>query len=199
MRPVRSIIIFSIASSILVLGVVAYLLFAGPDAIHLTGRSLPDLWNSGDLMVPLIILVTVLISAAIMLPFLRILFPREIKNGVTAQARVLKVWDTGVSINTNLQVGLLLEVSPPGGTPFQAEGKTLVSRLNVALVQPGATAEVKYDPEKPQRLQVLSLNLQPAASTNTATRLEELDALRDKDLITEEEYRQKREEILKSL
>jgi len=199
MKPVRSVFIFAIAGAILVLGIVAYLIFAGPDAIHFAGRSPSDLWNSGDLMVPLILLVTIVISAVIMLPFLRILFPAEIKNGITAQARVLKVWDTGVSINNNPQVGLLLEVSPLGGSPFQAESKTVVSRLNVALVQPGTTAEVKYDPEKPQRLQILSLNIQSATPTHAAALLEELEALRDKSLITEEEYRQKREEILKSL
>jgi hypothetical protein len=134
-----------------------------------------------------------------MLPFLRIIFPREIKNGVTAQAKVLKVWDTGVSINDNPQVGLLLEVSPPGGNSFQVEAKTMVSRLNAALVQPGITAEVKYDPEKPQRIQILSLNIQGTAPSNAAGRMEELNDLYDKGLITKEEYQQKREEILKAL
>ena len=86
-----------------------------------------------------------------------------------------------------------------GGSPIQVQGKTIVSRLNAALVQPGVTAEIKYDPANPSRLRVLKINAESSATEDTSSRLEELEELRQKNLITELEYRQKREEILKSL
>jgi hypothetical protein len=199
MRSVRNVFILSGIIAIASLGFVAYELFWGPDHIQLAGRSLSQLLESGDLPTILIIPGILIISAIAILPFLRIIFPRDIKNGVTTQARVLKVRDTGVSINDNPQVGLLLEFSPIGSGPFQAEAKTVVSRLNAALVQPGITAEIKYDPQKPGRIQILTLHIEGRASTDAAARLEELNELRDKRLITEVEYQQKREDILKSL
>jgi hypothetical protein len=200
MRTVRISLIISAVGTIAGLGLVVYLMFWGPDHLDIAGKSLPQLLEDEEVLVPLIVIpVMLIISAVVTLPFLRMAFPSEIKNGITAQAKVLKVWDTGVSINDNPQVGLQLEISPPSGRPFQAEAKTVVSRLNVALVQPGVGAEVKYDPQKPQRLQVLTLDVSGAASNRAATRLEELSELRDKRLITEVEYNQKREEILKEL
>ena len=199
MKSIRAVFVLAGVGLVVSLGFAAYMIFWSPDRLDLAGKSLSQLLKSSDLL-PLLVIPAVLIICAIaVLPFLRIMFPSEIKNGVTAHAKILKVWDTGVSINDNPQVGLILEVSPASGSPFQAEAKTLVSRLNAALVQPGVTAEVKYDPQKPLRLQVLSLQIKGAVSTDTAARLEELNGLHDKDMITEEEYRQKREEILKAL
>ena len=205
MKSMRIAFILAGVSVIVSLGIVAFLLLWGPDHVELPGKSLPELFENGDLVPIIVIPAALLITAFAVRPFLRTIFPPVIKNGVTTQAKVLKVWDTGVSINDNPQVGLLLEINPFGGAPFQAEAKTLVSRLNTALVQPGVTAEVKYDPQKPQRLKVLTIHVgeavssQTAAPSNTEVRLEELKNLREKGLITEEEYRQKREEILKAL
>jgi hypothetical protein len=157
------------------------------------------LLENSDLSPVFVILIVLTISTVAIVPFLRFVFPREIKDGVEAQAKVLKVWDTGVSINDNPQVGLLLEISPAGGNPIQVEAKTVVSRLNAALVQPGITVDVRYDPQKPRRLRVLTFNFDSPVPGDNAARLEELERLRDKGLITAEEYRQKREEILKNL
>jgi hypothetical protein len=46
---------------------------------------------------------------------------------------------------------------------------------------------------------VLTLDVSGAGSSRAAARMEELGELRDKRLITEVEYNQKREEILKEL
>ena len=205
MKSVRIAFILAGVMVVASLGIVAFMMLRGPDHLELSGKSLPELFENGDLVPILVIPVVLVITALAMRPFLRTIFPQEIKNGVTTQAKVLKVWDTGVSINDNPQVGLLLEIRPISGATFQAEAKTLVSRLNAALVQPGITAEVKYDPQKPQRLQVLTLHVgngavpQGAILSNTEARLEEINRLHEKNLITEEEYRQKREEIVKLL
>jgi hypothetical protein len=200
MKSIRISLIISAVGTIVGLGLAVYLMIWGPDRLQLAGKSLPEILEDDEVLLALIVIpVALAISIVAILPFLRIIFPGQIKNGVTAEAKVLKVWDTGVSINGNPQVGLLLEVTPASGAPFQTEAKTIVSRLNVSLVQPGVRADVKYDPKKPQRLQVETLHIDGAASMSAATRLEELNELRDKRLISDEEYRQKREEILKEL
>jgi hypothetical protein len=198
MNRMQMIYILLILMMLVGVGVVAYMMFWGPDHIVLTGRTLPELVENGELDHILIIPFLLLITCLAPLPFLRFVFPREVKDGIEAQAKVLKVWDTRVSINDNPQVGLLLEITPPGGSPFEVEVKTIVSRLNAGLVQPGITADVRYDPRKPKRMRVLDLHTGNADSS-AASRLEELNAMREKDLITAEEYEQKRSEILRDL
>ncbi len=79
-----------------------------------------------------------------------------------------EVRDTGVTLNDDPQIELLLQVAPPGGIPSsQAKANTYVSRLESARVRPGIVAQVKYDPKKPQRVQILSLHLQDAAAMDT--------------------------------
>ncbi len=67
------------------------------------------------------------------------------ENGVQAEAKVLKVTDTGETINNNPTVRFLLEVQPVGQAPFQAEAERTISRLEV--VRPGDTVTVKFDPQ----------------------------------------------------
>ncbi len=72
---------------------------------------------------------------------------REVRGeGLPAQAKILNIWDTGTTINQNPVVGLLLEVQPPGGSPFQAETEQLISRLRIPMIQPGMEVAVRYDP-----------------------------------------------------
>lgn len=70
-----------------------------------------------------------------------------VARGQPAEARILKIWDTGTTINQNPVVRMLLEVRPPGGSTFQAETERLISRLQVPQVQPGAMVRVRYDPQ----------------------------------------------------
>ncbi|MCP4657743.1 MAG: hypothetical protein GY856_20235 [bacterium] len=72
--------------------------------------------------------------------------------GVSAQAKVLEIWDTGVTVNENPVVGFRLEVYPQDGPPYEAETKALISRLDIPRIQPGAMLPVKFDPEDPQRV-----------------------------------------------
>ena len=181
------------------MGIMVFLLLWGPERIDVAGRTLAELWDNEEITPLIVIPIALVIMGVTMVPFFRIAFPDKIENGITAPARVLKVWDTGVSINDNPQVGLLLEIAPPGGSTFQAETKTIVSRLSVALVQAGTTAEVRYDPKNPKRMRVLNIETEDPASGGAVRRMEQLDLLRDKGLITQDEYRSKREEILKEI
>lgn len=73
-------------------------------------------------------------------------------RGASAQARILKIWDTGWTVNQDPVVGMLLEVHPPDRDAYLAETKALVPRLQVPLIQPGNEIPVRYDPEDPTRV-----------------------------------------------
>lgn len=73
-------------------------------------------------------------------------------TGEPAQATVLQLWDTGMKLNDNPQVGLLLEVRPANRQAYQVETKCFVSFLKLPQVQPGAIVHVKVDPADPTRV-----------------------------------------------
>lgn len=68
-------------------------------------------------------------------------------TGRPAEATILHISDTGTTINKDPVVRFKLEVRPPGEPPFEAEAERLVSRLQIPMIQPGATVQVKYDPQ----------------------------------------------------
>ena len=84
-------------------------------------------------------------------------------SGVLAEATILKIWDTGMTVNHDPVVGFLLEVRPPEQEAYQAETKLLVSRLSISQFQPGAVVTVRYDPRMPARVS-LDLGALAAAS-----------------------------------
>ena len=75
-------------------------------------------------------------------------YRRLMKTGVEAEATILAVSDTGVTINKNPYVKLRLRVQPIGLPAYEVEVKTMVSR--VAIPRPGDGVRVKFDPNKPQ-------------------------------------------------
>lgn len=77
-----------------------------------------------------------------------------VQNGVSAPATITSMWDTGTTINNNPLVGFKLQVLPPGGTPFEAECKQMISRLQVGVLQPGAAVTVSYDPNNPKKIHI---------------------------------------------
>ena len=76
-------------------------------------------------------------------------------KGRPAQALILQIRDTGVTLNENPQVEFSLEVRPEGASPYQAQTTALVSRLSVQKYQPGAIISVLYDPSDPSRVAVI--------------------------------------------
>ena len=79
---------------------------------------------------------------------------RRIKaNGVEAQATILALSDTGVTINKNPVARLRLRVEPMGMAAYEVEVKTMVSRL--AIPRPGDGVRVKFDPNKPEDVIVI--------------------------------------------
>jgi hypothetical protein len=72
--------------------------------------------------------------------------------GLPAEATVVQIWDTGVTINDDPVVGFLLDVRPPGREGFQARTKARISRLAVPRIQPGARLRITYDPKDTSRV-----------------------------------------------
>ena len=193
MKRSRLIIIFALAIT-LVAGIVPLVFILGDP-----GNGLGEGFNS-ERLVPFIIVPIVLVIVVLsMRPLIRQAFPPTIKNGITAEAEVLDVRDTGTTINDDPLVALQLEVRPSMAAAFQVEYKTLVSRLEVSQYRPGCKAVVMYDPANPKRMVLKSIDLSVAHAVDTEDRLAALNQLREKGLITAEEYQRKREEIIKAL
>ncbi len=199
MKRIQKIFLVSMAIALIGVAVPIFLMFFGPDRIEFSGKTADEFFSGEDWIPIVVVPVAILIVIASIIPFIKILFPAQIKNGERAKATILKVWDTGVTINDNPQIGLLLEFLTKEGVKLQVEAKTIVSRLNVALVQPGLTADVVYDPQNTKRIQVLEIDTSTGSDDSVENRLTQISNLRDKGLLTEEEYKKKREEIIKSI
>jgi hypothetical protein len=69
-------------------------------------------------------------------------------HGVEADATILAISDTGVTVNKNPYVKLRLRVEPIGVAAYETEVKAMVSR--VSIPRPGDGVRVKFDPNKPE-------------------------------------------------
>lgn len=77
------------------------------------------------------------------------------KNGVQAEATIVEVKETGMTVNEIYPlVKLVLEVRPPEGQPFRVETKELINRFEIPTFQPGAVLPVLYDPRNPKKVAV---------------------------------------------
>jgi hypothetical protein len=70
--------------------------------------------------------------------------------GIPATARILRIWDTGMTLNDDPVVGLEVEITRPDGSVYQTTiPKSRVSRVDIPQVQPGANVPVRIDPDHP--------------------------------------------------
>ncbi len=69
------------------------------------------------------------------------------KTGMPGTARILEVKDTGVTINNNPQVKLMLEVKNSLGQKYTTQCRVLMSRINPGAYSPGMELPVKIDPK----------------------------------------------------
>ena len=72
--------------------------------------------------------------------------------GQPATATIVRLIDTGTTINNDPVVEFVLEVQPREGEAYEARSKGLVSRLDVPQVQPGRVVPVKFDPRDRTRV-----------------------------------------------
>ncbi len=74
------------------------------------------------------------------------------KTGIPGTAKILEVRDTGITINNNPQVKLMLEVKNNFGQKYNAQCRVLVSRINPNAYMPGMEIPVKIDPKNEQNV-----------------------------------------------
>jgi len=75
------------------------------------------------------------------------------KIGLPAQAIILEVWDTGITVSDDPVIGLRLSVRLEGREPYEAVvWKSLVSRVHLPQFQPGRRVPVKVDPADSSRV-----------------------------------------------
>lgn len=75
--------------------------------------------------------------------------------GTPATARILKIWDTGITVNDDPVIGLEVEVSREDGSVYTATiPKSLISRLDVPQFQPGMSVGVRIDPQDPAKVAI---------------------------------------------
>lgn len=74
------------------------------------------------------------------------------KTGIPGKATILEVRDTGVTINNNPQVKLVLEVKNSFGQKYNVTTRVLVSRINPGAYMPGMEVPVKIDPKNDQNV-----------------------------------------------
>jgi hypothetical protein len=114
---------------------------------------------------PIITIVVLGTLAAVLVPILRRSAERSrlLKTGEQAQAKVLGLADTGVKINDNPQVQIMLEVHPnapgegyrgPQRQPYQAQCVMTVSFLAIPRIQPGMMVPVRFDPADPSKVTI---------------------------------------------
>jgi hypothetical protein len=87
----------------------------------------------------------------------------SIKDGVAAQATIVRTWDTGTTINDNPVVGFALNVTPSTEPAFQVEMKQIISRIQIGAFLPGATVQVMYNPNDHKKVKIQSVLGMPGA------------------------------------
>lgn len=122
--------------------------------------------ESGIWITLIIVALSLLIAVPIML-FAGFFVVRLLRNsarnsailstGEPAQAVIISAADTGVTVNDCPQARLTLEVRPAGRQPYLAETTFLVGRLQIGMIMPGMTVQVRFDPADPSRVAVESL------------------------------------------
>jgi hypothetical protein len=75
-----------------------------------------------------------------------------LQNGIAAKAKIVAVQQTGVMVNYQPQVAFQLEVTPPGGVPYQVQTKAVIPMVNIPQFQPGTEVPVKIHPTDPTKV-----------------------------------------------
>lgn len=71
-------------------------------------------------------------------------------------AIILKVWETGRTINNNPRIGLLLEIRHSTMVPYEVELRQNIRKDDLRNFQPGRTLQVKVDSRDPRKVAILA-------------------------------------------
>lgn len=70
-------------------------------------------------------------------------------TGQQGEATILALQDTGMRINDNPRVTIVMEVRIPGYAPYQVQKTVTIPLINLSQVQVGAVVAVMADPSQP--------------------------------------------------
>lgn len=86
---------------------------------------------------------------------------RLLQTGVPANARIVQVGPTGLTVNDAPQLNVVMEVTPPPSpdyrsspAPFTATSAELVPLFALGRIAPGATIPVRFDPAAPANVAI---------------------------------------------
>ncbi len=77
------------------------------------------------------------------------------QSGRDGEATVVAIRDTGMTMNENPVVEFDLKVTVGGFGPYDVTRQQIVSRLQVAQIQPGTEVKVKVAEDDPQRVLIV--------------------------------------------
>ena len=110
---------------------------------------------------PIVGSIIVALSVGLLAFCLWFFFHDEVRNnrlrtgGVRAEAVILSVQETGITIQGNYPVARLrLLVQPETGESYEATTKCLMNRFEIPAYQPGNRITVVVDPKHPTRVSV---------------------------------------------
>jgi hypothetical protein len=108
---------------------------------------------------------------------------RLAKTGIPGKATIKEVRDTGVTINNSPQVKLVLDVKNQFGQIYSTTIRTLVSRLQPNLYQPGMVVPVKIDPKNENNV-IIDFSAAPQQTamqqkTFSSVNMPQADAVKD--------------------
>ena len=115
-----------------------------------------------------------------------ILASRLEKTGVPGKGIIKEVIDTNVTINYNPQVKLVIEVKNSFGQTYIASVRTVVSRLQPFIYQPGMTVRLLIDPNDETKM-ILDTKNASANSTDFSFDNINVSALQTEMLTTQRE------------
>src|SRR5690606_19031738 len=70
-----------------------------------------------------------------------------LKYGKEVPAKIIRVYETGTTVNNSYLVGFDLEVMPKNAPKFNTTTEQLISRLRIQEFEVGNNVLVAYDPE----------------------------------------------------
>lgn len=79
---------------------------------------------------------------------------RTLVGGVPASATVVSITDTGLTVNKDPQIRLVLDIAANDGGTRRVVVLALISRVEVGRYTPGAVVDVLVDPRDPGRVEL---------------------------------------------
>jgi len=78
------------------------------------------------------------------------------KSGEPAMAIILEVWETGLTVDRNPRIRLLLEIRHSTMVPYEVELKHNIRKEEFRYYQKGRTLQVKVDSRDPKKVAILA-------------------------------------------